>query len=248
MKRTSSELRPVHGFDFAAFEAALTRFDAAAFDAATVASAADAWAERAQNEHASVAAFDRFSLGLLAVGAPPELLEASHFAALDEILHARLSFALASTYAGSALGPGPLPISGALEAVATLPDLVRATITEGCVGETLAALEVKAAIDTTTEPAARLALTVIAEDEARHSELAWAFVRWALEVAPETLALARATFDQTLPHAAAAGGGNACQEPLLRAFGFLSQADRLTERTRAVQELLIPATRALLDT
>ncbi len=244
---TSSKSPRMHDSDFATFEAALAGFDASAFDAATVAAAARAWAERAQNEHASVAAFDRFSLGLLAVGAPPELLEASHHAALDEIVHARLGFALASTYAGSSLGPGPLPITGALDAVASLSDLVRATITEGCVGETLAAIEVKAAIGTTTESAARLALTIIAEDEARHSELAWSFVRWAVEVAPDTRRLARATFDETLPHAAAAGSSGACHEQALSAFGFLSQADRLVERTRAVQAVLIPAARALLE-
>ena len=46
------------------------------------------WTRAAQMEHASVAAFSRFSLQLLAVGAPPSLLEDAHRAALDEdLLH-----------------------------------------------------------------------------------------------------------------------------------------------------------------
>ncbi|HVM69350.1 MAG TPA: hypothetical protein VM204_05885, partial [Gaiellaceae bacterium] len=42
------------------------------------------WLREAAAEHASVASFSRFSLQLLAVGAPPDLLVAAHEAALDE--------------------------------------------------------------------------------------------------------------------------------------------------------------------
>ena len=231
--------------ELAAFDAALDSFDANAFDAPLLSSAAVAWSERAQNEHASVAAFDRFSLGLLAVGAPPELLEASHRAAIDEILHARLGFALASTYAGSPLGPGPLKIDRALDAVATLPDMVRATITEGCIGETLSAMEAKESLALTTEPAARAALEIIAEDEARHAELAWSFVRWAVAVDPSLADLVDKTFADNLPQAAGAGAAAACREPELAGFGFLLEKDRLEQRTRAVRDVLTPAAKAL---
>src|SRR4051812_39178148 len=68
------------------------------------------WTRAAQMEHASVAAFSRFSLQLLAVGAPPSLLQDAHRAALDEITHAELCFSLATSYAGHGIGPGPLPV------------------------------------------------------------------------------------------------------------------------------------------
>jgi hypothetical protein len=47
-------------------------------------------------------------LELLALGAPAELVEKAHVAALDEIEHARICFALASAYGGERYGPGPL--------------------------------------------------------------------------------------------------------------------------------------------
>lgn len=55
---------------------------------------ASRWLDSALLEHASIASFARFSLHLLAVGAPPELLERTQRAALDEIEHARLAFAI----------------------------------------------------------------------------------------------------------------------------------------------------------
>ena len=60
------------------------------------------WEREAAFEHASVAAFARASLSLLALGAPPDLLAATHAAAIDEVEHARLCYGLASSYGGAA--------------------------------------------------------------------------------------------------------------------------------------------------
>src|SRR5690606_37693683 len=67
------------------------------------------WLADAQMEHASVAAFARAALELMAVGAPAELLAGCAEAGLDEVRHARLCFALAAAYGGVAYEPGPLP-------------------------------------------------------------------------------------------------------------------------------------------
>ena len=67
-------------------------------------------------EHASVAAFARFTLHLMSLGAPAALVERSNAALADETLHAKLAFAIASGYAGRAIGPGPLAIDGAFAA------------------------------------------------------------------------------------------------------------------------------------
>ena len=64
------------------------------------------WGDAARAEHASVPAFSRLSLTLAALGAPAQLIEGAHRAALDEIEHARLSFGLAGAYAGTTVAVG----------------------------------------------------------------------------------------------------------------------------------------------
>ncbi len=139
------------------------------------------WLATARAEHASVASFARATLELMAVGAPPELLAACSRAAIDEVRHAELAFALASAYAGCALDPGPLPAltprGGGLAALA------RDSFLEGCVGETGAVLEAEralAALGPDGDPAVRDALERIVRDETRHAELAWQTVTWAV--------------------------------------------------------------------
>ena len=137
------------------------------------------WTRLGQLEHASIAAFARFSLQLLALGAPPELVEQCTAALADETAHAKLCFGLASAYAGQELGPGPLDISASLAETA-LADVVDLVIAEGCFGETSAALEALALADAATDPVLQRAYARIAADEQRHAELAFRFVRWAL--------------------------------------------------------------------
>jgi len=140
---------------------------------------AAAWLEDALFEHASVASFARHALELLAVGAPAELVRDALRAADDEVEHARLCFALASRYAGSALGPGALPI-GRPEIRRDLGSLAEHVAREGCINETVAAHLAEYARVGTTDAAARAALERIAEDEAAHARLAWRTLRWAI--------------------------------------------------------------------
>lgn len=140
---------------------------------------AEHWTRMGQMEHASIAAFARFQLQLLALGAPPELVEACTRALADETAHTRLCFELASAYAGRALGPGPLDVTGSL-AVSALDEVVDLVLREGCFGETGAALEAREAAESAADPVIAAAYTQIAADEQRHAELAFRFVRWAL--------------------------------------------------------------------
>lgn len=98
----------------------------------------------------------------------------------DETAHAKLCFGIASAYAGRAIGPGPLDVSGSLEA-ASLEDIVDLVLVEGCFGETSAALEALEGADTAEDPFIADAYRRIARDEQRHAELAFRFVAWALE-------------------------------------------------------------------
>jgi hypothetical protein len=139
------------------------------------------WTTLGQMEHASIAAFARFSLQLLSLGAPPELVEACTQALADETAHTKLCFGIASAYAGHAIGPGPLDVSDSLN-VTTLSDIVDLVIAEGCFGEASAALAALEAARTATDPVIVAAYARIAADEQRHAELAFRFVRWALGV------------------------------------------------------------------
>ena len=144
------------------------------------------WTKLGQMEHASIAAFARFSLQLLSLGAPPELVEACTQALADETAHTQLCFGIASAYAGRSIGPGPLDVSGSLD-VTSLADIVDLVIAEGCFGETSAALEALEAADTASDPVIAAAYAQIAADEQRHAELAFRFVRWALQREPTTV-------------------------------------------------------------
>src|SRR5262249_8650748 len=136
----------------------------------------------------------RFALELLAAGAPASLVEAAHRAALDEVRHARLCLGLASAYAGAPLGPAPFPFDGRVEGSADPADNSAPAarggrggeaLTEGCVGETLAAALAMEQLGRAEDPAVRAALAIIAEDEARHAELAWRAVAWAVRAGGE---------------------------------------------------------------
>jgi hypothetical protein len=147
-------------------------------DAATARLLAATWLKDALEEHASIAAFARFSMLLLAVSAPPDLVMRSQRASLDEIRHARACFALAERHGGVAQGPSSLAVHDAMGEM-SLADIAALTAEEGCVGETLGAALAAEQLAVATDPATIGVLLRIAADEARHAELAWRFVKWA---------------------------------------------------------------------
>ena len=152
------------------------------------------WRYDASLEHASVASFAAFALDLMALGAPADLVARAHAAALDEIRHASLCFAIAAAYDGDARGPGALPIPRR-RGPPTFASLVRDTLVDGCFGETVAALDAYAACTRATEPTVRAALEEIARDEERHAELAFAALSWLLTEGGEA---ARASLEHAL--------------------------------------------------
>ncbi|MEM9462422.1 MAG: ferritin-like domain-containing protein [Myxococcota bacterium] len=139
---------------------------------------AGAWLDDARAEHASIAAFARATLELMALGAPPELIALAQQAGLDEITHARRCFGLAARYGAGAMQPGPLPALAPRPA--DLARLAADTFAEGCVGETIAALTAQRSLRHCADPVAAATLRQIADDEARHAALAWSTLHWAL--------------------------------------------------------------------
>jgi hypothetical protein len=148
------------------------------------------WARVGLMEHASIAAFARFTLHLLAVGAPPDLVSLSQQAIGDETEHARLAFSLASAYAGRAMGPGALAIDGSLDGFDVV-ELVGTLLREGCIGETVAAIEARDALENVHDPVVRRVLETIARDELRHAELAWRTLAWLVSSGRVSRALVR---------------------------------------------------------
>jgi hypothetical protein len=205
------------------------------------------WTAQALMEHASVAAFARFALELLALGAPAELLSQTQAALGDEIEHATICFGLASAYAGSDVQPGPLDLRGVLP-VPKLANVVETAILEACVGETVAAVEAQIALDHATDPEVRRALSRIANDEARHAALGWRFVSWALAgAAADVRKRAIDTLERAIRDVQrrAASAAPARPPAAVEEHGMLCPALRAHAARVALNELLLPCFWAL---
>lgn len=224
-------------------------FDVACADAEGREALAARWARIGLMEHASVAAFARFALQLLALGAPADLLAATHRAMSDETQHARLAFGLASAFARRHIGPGPLAIDGALGGESLL-EIVATTVREGCIGETVAAVEAAEALAHCTVTAVRAVLERVVHDETSHAELAWRFVRWALDVASPTeqsaiVDLLRSALADEIAAARAFDAPASRLDGDLLAGGILPDAHRVELRQRVLIDVVSPCIDAL---
>lgn len=208
---------------------------------------ARSWLDDARMEHASIASFAKFTLELLSLGAPADLVADAQRAALDEVAHAQLCFTLASRYSGQDRGPAALNVQGALGSV-SLADVAVATLREGCVGETLAAVVARAQLEGATDEAVRSALGRIAEDEERHAELAWSFLRWALSVGGAAVAERVRDAAAGLDPAATVGFGlDVESDPAWRAHGRLTSEELASVQREVMTGVVAPCVRALLD-
>lgn len=232
--------------DWLAPAEAIAALDPSALPQAIRAQLAERWAAEASFEHASIASFARASLELLALGAPPALLAGAQAAALDEVTHARLGYALASAYAGRALGPGALPAAALGVAAPSFASLAAGTFRDACLGETVASLRAEAAAEGTTCPAVNAVLRTIAADEGRHAELAWKTLAWALREGGDEAARAlRAEIDALRAQGPSLDPGADGLLDLAE-HGFLSARDDGALRLRALREVVIPCAEALL--
>ncbi|HVY49853.1 MAG TPA: ferritin-like domain-containing protein [Minicystis sp.] len=208
---------------------------------------AAAWSADGLLEHASVAAFSRFSLELMALGAPRDLVRGAHEAALDEVRHAELCFALASAYAGAAVEPERLDVGVDLDLARDLASLAVRAFDEGCVGETIAAIVAAEQLAHATDPAVRAALERISADEARHAELAWRTAAWAVEVGGHEVVGA---LERALARALAAAPPRAADAPAdagaMQAHGRLDAARARDAFARGLADVVAPCARALL--
>jgi hypothetical protein len=209
--------------------------------ASTRAALRDAWQVAAQMEHASIAAFAALSLRLIALGAPAALIARTHEAALDEIRHAQLAFALAAAYADSPLEPARFADIARLPTTSTLAALARETFLDGCIEETAAAVDASLAASAAQDPAVTETLRSIADDEARHAELAWAIVAWCVRAEPAIAIELRALLTEQLaatPQPVATPGA-------LSRHGIRSSAESARTRADVLREIVAPCLAAL---
>jgi hypothetical protein len=199
----------------------------------------------AQLEHASIAAFARFTLQLLELGAPAELVAGSQRALADELEHAKTCFGLASRFAGQALGPAGLPIAGCLGQT-TLAEVLRLAVREGCIGETVAAVQASEAYAHASDAGVRRALFDIQRDEARHAELAFRFVRWALESDANLQAIVVDELESAQRRASQLRSSDVAADPQCVAHGLLPTAHLVNLEQRVVDDVVTLLLRELV--
>ena len=143
------------------------------------------WLEDARTEHASVAAFSRLSLDLLAIGAPPGLILRTHAAAMDEVHHARIGYSLASRYAGVPLEPLEYAevsaVSSDRRATVTLATVAVESLLEGVVGEGACACLLTNGARSVRDPVLARHIARLGGDETGHFELAKDIVRYCVD-------------------------------------------------------------------
>ncbi|MEQ1501949.1 MAG: ferritin-like domain-containing protein [Myxococcota bacterium] len=146
---------------------------------------AAAWRENGRTEHASVAAFARLGLELVAVGAPPELLIDAARDGVDEIRHTEATFGLARAIDGRALSPAPFPAASTAGALhgdreARLAELASTSLVDGVLHEGVSARVIAALVERCEVPAITRVLRSLADDEERHAAHAWDVVVFCL--------------------------------------------------------------------
>ena len=150
------------------------------------------WRENARTEHASVGAFARLTLDLMALGAPPALVAAAQRDALDEIAHTEACFAIARALDGDAVGPGRFPAASRARTLPRMRALALAvlavdSLVDGALHEGVSARVIAQLARRCEEPTIRAVLKKIAADEGRHAAHGWDVVEWCVGEGGETV-------------------------------------------------------------
>ena len=126
-----------------------------------------------------------------------------------------------------------------------------ALIREGCIGETLAALEAMEAGARVSDAAVREALALIGRDETRHAELSWRALAWIASTASrEDRAFLEAELERAMGEISRGGTATADDDatlPLMSAHGLLGARERGVVREDALTWILRPAARACFE-
>ncbi|MCH9680878.1 MAG: ferritin-like domain-containing protein [Deltaproteobacteria bacterium] len=216
-------------------------FDALPSDGHESQIAAQRWLRSARAEHASIAAFNRIALELMAVGAPPSLLQQCQRAAMDEIRHAGLALDIARGLGDRSWDFGPLAVVPARSV--TLEQIAVDALLEGCIGEGAAAAAAHLSADRSRDEIATVQ-RIIAVDETRHAALAWATVRWALEQDPSLSGPLRAALTEARAERSHATTGHT--PPALARLGVVVPEEALRIELEVIDGIVEPIVSTLL--
>jgi hypothetical protein len=181
-------------------------------------------------------------------------LVASQEASIDEIKHAKMCYRFASAFIGSDLGPGLLDISGSLGSM-DLKEIIRSVIQEGCIEETLSAIEARLSAHNAQDDTVKAALSQIASDETRHAQLAWDTIYWVIERYPDTRTFVEETFRAELerhllperngvPLLATTLCTDSEKDTTFRKHGLIAIGDRDKVRKAGIQDIIAPVSRS----
>lgn len=192
------------------------------------------WQREAAHEHASAAAFVRLAQQLMALRAPHELIAEAARSAEEEWRHARIAFAIASAYAGRSLGPAPTGLPHA--AWPSRSELAAASYLEGCVAETVSAVILRRALEQMSPPVRALMRRVLTDEE-RHAAFSFRVTAWCMREPSARGAVERVAGRVALPTSF---------DPA-PSYGVMSATERRREAERALELVVRPLTRRLLE-
>lgn len=186
------------------------------------------WRENGRTEHASVAAFARLTLDLMALGAPPELVADANRDALDEIRHTELCFGLARAIDGRVESPGAFPEAARARTlsrtrVLALAELAVDSLVDGALHEGVSARIIARLARRCEAPAIQAILKEIAADEGRHARHGWDVVRWCLSEGGEPVARALEGALRGLPKAMASPIVEAARDGSWERWGIMGE-------------------------
>ncbi|HEU4408063.1 MAG TPA: ferritin-like domain-containing protein [Polyangiaceae bacterium] len=195
------------------------------------------WRENGRTEHASVAAFARHTLDLIALGAPPSLVAAAQRDALDEIRHAELCFGLARAIDGRDESPGAFPEARSFARprprLVALGELAVDSLVDGALHEGASARIVAKLARRCEEPAVAAILKAIAADEGRHAAHAWDVVRWCVAEGGEPVLRALEAAARALPRSVRSELPEAARGGAWERWGIAGEALEAEELGRA---------------
>lgn len=202
------------------------------------------WMAQALAEHASVAAFARFVLHLMQLGAPPDLLHSAIEAMDDEVNHAQLCFKLAERFRGHPASPGAYDISGTFSPEGeSKASIIKAAVLEGCINETISVELAREALSAATDEEVRAVLNSIMHDEAKHAKLAWQFLKWAIKQYPELRQIALEYMIEQIGRSIEENGRELSTP--LKGVGFLPPVSHAGIYIRAIRKIVVPKARGV---
>ena len=204
------------------------------------------WLQQAEGEHASIASFARHTLQLMSIGAPSELLLASQAASIDEIKHAKMCYGFASIFLHQDMTPGLFDVEDSLDNL-EIKDIIVSVIREGCMEETLSAIEARFRGHLAIDLSVKAALNEISEDESKHAKLAWDTIQWIAKKHPQYQTFIQNAFENEFEKEKAfmltkSTIMNICddnqKDDYLRTFGILTSDDRRKVRQFGIQKII----------